>query len=344
MKTTNLRKRFAGAAGIAVISAASLAAITFAASPPAEAATVIKHKIKVSVPSSVTTYNGKKVTIKPKTTVGKGVNEKVTKTKIIVYKGKKKVASGAKVKLKVGTYKYKVTVTYSSWKYVTKTGRILKDPDGVAAGNDASNVTCKVTAVQSDDDFDFSNGSLTATCTSPNYPGQTLKIGYDDWCPIDLDWPYAVGQTTRANACYDLDNTNFKPYYASGPVKVKVSTGKHTFTTAKKKIKIVNGGHRKYFEGDETFYHVTASFKVPHTWKLYLGGFDFSDIGNPYADGCRVIGDVYQRTSGGWQLADDVQTGTGFGPSKTVKYHGAGTFRLLISTTCDNWYATVGWK
>lgn len=328
-------RRFIAALAVA---SASLAATVLAA--PADAATVTQHGIKVAVPSSVTSYNGKKATVKPTAKVKAGVNESVIKAKVLVYAGKKKVASGSSVKLKVGTYTERVQVAYQSWTYTTRTStkRVLKDPDDVADYGDASNVTCRVAQVDAD-------GFLVAgTCTSPNYPGQTVAIDDVAWCSTEVSYPLAVGETATDNVCYDFE-ANFKPYYVTVPVRTKVKTGikTHTFTTPKKHLKIVDGGHRKVWSGgeitdDDGYY--TQSFAAPAHWKL---SYDYVDLSDDW--GCFFYATVYRYRDGDWDYYDNVVNVIGDGGSSWVKYlRGSGRMLVRIDSTCDYWDVIVTWK
>lgn len=320
----------------------ALVAGTLATAPLAQAASVTAHGIKISVPSAVTAYNGAKAVVKPTAKVSSGLNESVTKTKILAYKGKKRVASGASVKLKVGSYKQQVQVTYSSWTYTTKTTtkQVLRDPDDVANYGDASNVTCRVTQV------DAYGLLVSGVCTSPNYPGQTVTIDDAAWCSTQTPYPLTVGETATDNVCYDVES-NFKPYYVTVPVQTKVKTGvkSHTFTTAKKTLKIVDGGHRMIWSGgyvkDDDGY-TTRAFTVPAHWTISYG---YADLSDDLGVGCVFDASVYQYKSGQWKYIDNVVDAWDEGDTGGVKYsNSAGKTKVWINSSCDYWAVVVTWK
>jgi hypothetical protein len=129
------------------------------------------------------------------------------------------------------------------------------------------------------------------------------------------------------------------------PVQTKVKAGirSHAFTTAKKKLKVVDGGHLRGWSGGPIHDDdgvVTKAFTTPSHWKLEYAYVDTADD-----FGCFFYASVYKYQDGDWVYYDNVINEVDQGNSGRVKYRrGAGKMRVEIDSNCDGWAVLVQWK
>ncbi|WP_375474370.1 hypothetical protein [uncultured Jatrophihabitans sp.] len=193
---------------IAALAVGILTAATMVATPTDAMASTNTNTVRgivITTPHNRTVHNGKKTTVRPSVHVKAGQHRQVHSYKIAAYTGGHRVAYGKTVRLRPGTYRLRVNVSYRNWHWVakTRTVRTFHPGDGGLAPDDT---LCTVTAVDSNSEV------TTADCTASEYPGQTTHSSQTDgsasFCP-DEQAPYTEGETLHGNLCA----SGFHAYY-----------------------------------------------------------------------------------------------------------------------------------
>lgn len=294
--------------------------------PVAAAAATGSYGVSVSLPKAKTVYNHAKAPLTPSVHVKSGVHKAITKRTVLAYQGRRRVATGTKVWLRIGTYKVQSRITYRAYHYVTR-HRTVKV---YHAGGMPDGTKCVITAAEDR----FGTGELdyidSARCTNSAYPGQTVTVDDSDLWDV-YSPPYAVGETVTS------DVVSFASYYtySSQAYQAKVWDAYHSFTTGKHTFTVKDGGHQRIYAYRES--HRTPFFTVPSHWRASYA-FDCSSFGYSgnwivelHRKGSSVLYDktlrnqIKYRGSGGW------------------KFSGAGTFQFKVITECD-WAIVVRWR
>lgn len=291
----------------------------------AEAATG-SYGVSVSLPSSRTVYNHGKVSVAPSVHVKSGVHKSVTRKTVLVYKNGHRVAAGAKVRLRIGTYKAQARVTYRAYHYVTKHRTVqVYHPSDTPPGS-----TCKILRTSDTDGDGTQDAIADAVCTNPARPGQSRHVDGDPlW---DVYQPeYTVGSSVTS------DDVTYADYYqsVSQAYQARVWDGYHTFTSRRKALTVKDGGHQRVYSYRES--HNTPFFTVPRHW-IASYAFDCSNYGysgnwivDLHRKGSSVLYDknlrnqIRYRGTGGWHFT------------------GAGTYRFKVITECA-WAVVVRWR
>lgn len=202
-------------------------AAVLAAAPAAAATATFHHDgIVVRVPTSRTVSGSGKVKITPVAHRKGTAKRVVVKRTIYVSRSGHRVASGASVRLRAGTYRVKVAVTYRKYSTATKPHQVRTH-----YGEDfLDNVSCTVREADNDPDTgDYY--VVRADCTSPKRPGQTA---HDSYTETDTPGPYTVGQKIVG------DFVDFPAYTrvhtVTGPVRVY---GKNRHYTTPKRTLVI---------------------------------------------------------------------------------------------------------
>lgn len=317
------------------LAAGTMTAVAFAAAPAAEATTVSYDGLRVTTPTSATTYNGSKATVWAHAAVASGAHRQIRAKSITAYRNGKRVAKGSSVRLAPGRYALATAVGYRRWNVVTvkKTKRTFHN------GSQAEGTTCRVTQiVPSDPESGLDFGQISqAVCTNRAFPGQKVTV---DGPPSDVDCSYGSGpgfEICQVGDTVDTDAVDFTSYWSTRTTSATVRKYGpwRTHVFSRKTFTVVNGGHRVLLGGDQSL--TTRYFTVPSgaTWHANYsydcGDFSGNWIVELHRYGTSILDDKF---------LDNVIRKWDYG---TYRFGGGGTFRFEVITECD-WTIAVHWK